>query len=382
LNKAKLIQFFSEACDKKEHYTTIEIICDGPPQKVGDYELNRLWDYADPKDTTLRDALIRYCAVPFSAKGGANKKIREIYEEIDYVPTPIRLDGELLEKNLPTELSNFATRDLEVDGKVVAKTWYADNPKQSKIIPPKVLNEGLLGEASIQMLRFNVPIGYKGQYKSYNRPTDQWYVGEVHIVATDVLPNASGEDLRAGMARDAFVTRLRKFYDDLNDLAEIKSEALSLTKALEKGVSAKKAQASAGKPSQAGQVIFDKTMLDAVTAYTKLTTKGKATPQQKTLRAAAKKPQVKLLLATFKTSCGSEIAKFTGVPSGPKIKATSSSTKVTSPTSKKNETAAAPFSNEDIQERLGQAIPKLKQLKLSDDTIEVVLAIFGELFAA
>ena len=36
------------------HFTTIEIVCDGPVESVNGHELNRLYVYTDPAETELR----------------------------------------------------------------------------------------------------------------------------------------------------------------------------------------------------------------------------------------------------------------------------------------------------------------------------------------
>jgi hypothetical protein len=66
-NKACIIMEQGPA-EADEHYTTVEVVCDGPVEAVNGHELNRLYDYTDPADPKLREVLVKHCPVPYVRK--------------------------------------------------------------------------------------------------------------------------------------------------------------------------------------------------------------------------------------------------------------------------------------------------------------------------
>lgn len=365
LNDSNLLRFEDADHDKNDHFTTIEIICDGKPESVGDYEINRLWDYADPSEKdSLRDILARYCALPYVGQGANYDKINEIYAKTSYVPTSIVLDNEKLERTLPPSLTQLETCTLEVNNKVVAHAWFASDPKKTSVITPE--KKHLLPGASIQLVRLNVPIGTPGAYKANNRTTDQWFVGEVHVVDADLLPNAGGDDLRQGTLRDLFVSRLEQFHEDLNKAAELKSEALSLVKKLNKGkkaLEAMEAADAANKKLPAGEHIelqsAVKEAAEAIGIASGSTAKG-----NKIKKLVVSVPDVKETLKEVK-----KIFKKKGILETFAKPATSakkkSSPKIDTPTAQQPVGAGAAISLADVSMKLSTLMPKFEQLGLT-----------------
>ena len=116
---------------------------------------------------------------------------------------PIVLDGATLERRLPDELTAFESTSLRIGDQVVAITWKVDNPHATGEILNLIDEEehNLAGPA-IQLMKLNVPIGPKRLNNRHLRENLlDWYVGEVHILAPDVLPNASCERRRESAAR-------------------------------------------------------------------------------------------------------------------------------------------------------------------------------------
>ncbi|MFI5461335.1 MAG: ATP-binding protein, partial [Isosphaerales bacterium] len=235
LNNKGCIRIAQGPAGADDHYTTIEIVCDGPVESVKGHELNRLYDYTDPVDTELRRVLVQHCAVPYVQDGDVHKKIHEIYSKVGYIRTPIVLDGTTLERRLPENLSAFESTPLKIGDQVVAIAWKVHNPDATGEIVNLIDEEehNLAGPA-IQLTKLNVPIGPKRLYNDQHVREGllDWYVGEVHILAPDILPNASGDGLRSGTAKDAFIPVLRGFYRQLEQEAEKKSQRISLRRNL------------------------------------------------------------------------------------------------------------------------------------------------------
>ncbi len=207
LNNPKCISFSVAPRPKADHFTTVDVICDGPASQVNGHELNRLYGYTDPADAELRTLLIRSCAIPYADDGHLYKEIRKIYEKTGYIPTPVLLDGKPLQRRLPTGVSEFTRHPITIGEQMVAIAWVVENPADTGELT-KTIDEGdhNLGGPGLQLVKLNVPIGSKNICGDNVRATIlNWYLGEVHLLAPDVLPNASGEGLCAGTAGDSFV---------------------------------------------------------------------------------------------------------------------------------------------------------------------------------
>jgi hypothetical protein len=247
LNDSECISFGERPAGGAIHGTAVEIICDGPAALVNGHELNRLYPYTVPKEESLRELIVQTCPIPFSSEGGAYKRIRQIYERSGYIPTHVSLDGDRLERGLPEDLPEPEIHDIMIGNKLAAKAWVTTSPKYSGEVRG-IEDEHLLGGSSIQLMKLNVPIGPKAIYRSSDvRATIlNWYVGEVHVLLPDVQPDASGQDLRAGTARETFIEALQSFYKKLEEQAEHKSNVLSMARKLRQGVEEAKAVTESG----------------------------------------------------------------------------------------------------------------------------------------
>lgn len=232
LNNTECISFYERETEEHElHGTTIEIECDSEPTKINGHEINRLYKFTDPQEPELKKIVTQTCPIPFSSEGGAHSKIYEIYNETGYIPTQIILGDDTLERRLPSQLTEINVFDITLaDGQPAAKAWIAEDPKKSGTIENYFKEDvDLMNGSSIQLAKLNVPIGEKGLFSDKGRDfLLNWYVGEVHILLGDVLPDASGQGLRAGTAREVFVETLKRFYAQLKERAEQKSKKIKV----------------------------------------------------------------------------------------------------------------------------------------------------------
>jgi hypothetical protein len=240
LNNSKCIYFEEGENSESPHGTVVEIVCDGEPSSVNGYEINRMYAYTDPTNADLRSLLIQTCPIPFPSEGGAYKKIHEIYRESGYVPTNIFLDGDPLIKGLPADLPEPEIHEIYIGEKLAAKAWVTTPPHYTGEVRGIDDTKHLLSGPSIQLMKLNVPIGPKAIYSSgvVRATIPSWFIGEVHILLSDIKPDAGGQDLRQGTAREAFKVALQQFYRKLQDQAECKSDVLSIRKALQAGINA------------------------------------------------------------------------------------------------------------------------------------------------
>ncbi len=392
LNNKGCIRMSQGRAAADDHHTTIEIICDGDIESVNGHELNRLYPYTDPADKELRRILVQHCAVPYVQDGDVHKKIHEIYLKAGYVPTPLVLDGTVLERRLPEEVTAFESVPLKVGDQVVGIAWWVHNPDATGEVTRLIDEEehSLAGPA-IQLTKLNVPIGPKRLYndQTVREGLLDWYIGEVHILAPDILPNASGDGLRSGTAKDAFIPVLRAYYRQLEEDAEKKSQRISLARHLRNAKQAATKLARGGlSPIQESQ---EKAKVGkAVEILQILGKRGQAGNQrEKQLKDAAKDPKVAEIQKDAKKVLKETglLDEFTPAPSRnnqPKKpapqppKATSTATK--SGASASPTKPAPAFDPVAFQARVGQKIPKMQRLGLTTDQIEGVLAIIQELF--
>jgi hypothetical protein len=381
LNDPQCIRFEEESdYDRDKHGTVVEIVCDGPTDRIEKYEFNRLYPYTDPANETLQEILIQSCPISFSSEGGAYDKIHQLYGQVGYIPTKVSLDGTELQKRLPPELTEFVTQEIKVAGRIAARTWAASNPKESREVTQLDNSEHAVGGPGIQLMKLNVPIGQKNIFSDGlpRAPQLRWYVGEIHIVLPDVLPDASGQGLRAGMARELFIEELRSFYVALGDQAEAKSERLGMERKLKKGMEAAK-QLKSGKLSSKDQAHAESTIAKAVAVIEESSRTGKAaTLGQKRLKEAAKHPDVKKIRLDARKLLQSEghMARF--AVTKPKGNGRRIANKEIPLTSSMNETTSA-INLDEFQARLGRAVPRFSALGLSNDQIEKILGIINDL---
>jgi len=380
LNDPQCIRFDEESdYNRDKHGTVVEIVCDGPTAKVDRYELNRLYPYTDPSDKTLQDILIQSCPIPFSSEGGAHEKIYELYEQVGYMPTKISLDGDELEKRLPPELTDFLTEEIKIGGKVAARIWAASNPKESREITQIDDSKHLLGGPGLQLMKLNVPIGAKNIFSDgvVRATTVRWYVGEIHVVLPDVLPDASGQGLRAGTARELFIEGLKGFYQTLEEQAEAKSERLSMERKLKKGLEAAK-QMKSGNLSAKDQAHAESAIAKAVEVIEESSRTGKAaTVAEKRLKQAAKHPDVKRIRTEARKLLHGEghMARFGGA----KVKGRSHKIQNKKPPLTASPGDSSAINMDEFQARLGRAVPRFSALGLSNEQIEKVLRIINEI---
>ena len=184
LNDKECISFASDRGEANDHFTTVEIVCDGEATKVNGHELNRLYAFTDPDEDDLRNVLIQACPIPFADNGGSYRGIHAIYQETGYVPIPIVLDGERLERRLPAGVSGFKRHELTIGDTTAAVAWVVEDPDQSRELVNRIdEQQHLLGSAGLQLMKLNVPIGRKNQFGDNVRSTIlNWFIGEIHVL--------------------------------------------------------------------------------------------------------------------------------------------------------------------------------------------------------
>lgn len=197
-----------------------------------------------------------------------------------------------MERRLPSEVSDFDTHDLYVGSQLAAVAWYADNPISSREVTQRIdPAKHCLSAPGIRLLKINVPIGPPNLFADNVRAKIlNWYVGEVHIVAREVLPDASGEGLRLSATRAQFIEELQKFYQRLEDKAENKSIRLNLVKKMQQGLEAAKTLEQDKSLREGEKVPFLAKVATAVETIESISSKRKSTVLEQRIRTAAREP--------------------------------------------------------------------------------------------
>lgn len=379
LNDAKCISFEERAFSGNTHGTTLEIECDGPPEAINGHELNRLYEYTDPSSDKLRGLLVQTCPIPFSSEGGAHKQIYSIYSEAGYIPTQVVLDGDQLERRLPSELSEITEFPIHLaSGSLAAKAWVAEDPKQTGEVRKIDESKQLLGGPSIQLMKLNVPIGPKGIFNKGIRNASllKWYVGEVHILLDDVLPDAGGQGLRAGTARSEFIEALQRFYAALEDRAETKSIRINKGKKLRQSLEAARRLSEEKALPEREQISLKSAIIEGVKVIEETSAKTKPKEIQEALKDSdfqELRKQARRLLKSegYLQDYGSPPKR----PTAKGKKATASSRVSGVAKDGKNQRIV---NLDAFQAKIGQAVPKFEEIGLSTEQINQVLAIINE----
>jgi hypothetical protein len=381
LNDTQFVTFAERTATPQDepHFTIVEIECDGEPGKVQDYEINRLYPYTDPEDTELRELILRSCQIPFSTNSPRYQDILKLYRRAKYTPTSVVLAGERLERRIPPALSAVDTAEIFVGNRVAAVAWFAEHPTETRQVTSLIDKQTNVLGPSIQLLKYNVPIGAKGLYasKQQGRLLD-WYVGEVHIVAPDVLPNADSLDLRAGAAKDAFMPALQSFYDKLVKRATDKSDKINLIDKLQKGVEAVKKLNEKDYDSGKGRIQLENIIVTAVEKLEDAKKRsGRKAISERNSNNLLDDPEVRktwqearkiIRDAGYLEKFGASAEKRANRKKKPFIK----------PNVAASENEGKSISVEEFQAKLGRAIPRFQAIGLDIQQIEEIFRIITE----
>lgn len=377
LNDPKCILFETSASDvtAEEHFTTVEIICDGPVEKLSSgHEINRLYRYTDPEEKDLLQILINSCPIPYASEGGSYSEIHKIYTKTQYTPTEVMLDGKKLERHLPKDLA-IHTTEIKVGKAVAAYVWYADDPKRAEILK-LVPTTAHVGGTGMQIVKRNVPLGVRNKFKKGSRSTLDWYVGEVHLALPDLLPDASGDDLRASSVGEQFVEGLQELYETLDQQAETKSYRLSRVRQLKKAMSFAQALNEgtlSGLKIQEARLEIEKAAA-LIRQLASVKKKKTLTEKEQLLRDAAAEPDLKA--AFDETRAVLKKYDMLNAESGP-----TKGTKGTKASKQMAATSANGRKTKEFQARVATYIPRLTAIGLDGDQVQQVLEIISELFA-
>jgi hypothetical protein len=231
LNDRRCIEFASYLDEAGNHGTTVEIVCDGQPERIQKYEINRLYPYAAPEMSRLRELVVESCPIPYAKVDSLSEQICRIYQKVGYNPTSIYVGAEKLERRLPNLIFRFVEQPLTLDNSLVAVTWRVFRPDKSGTLKEEIdPTVHVLNGPSLQLCKYNVPIGPKAtDSQQLNN-----YIGEVHIVHADLLPNADGTGLRQGPLTSNFQDVLKNFYSELDTETRAKSIRLSTLKTFQR----------------------------------------------------------------------------------------------------------------------------------------------------
>lgn len=386
LNNSAYVAFGDRPATAQDdpHFTIVEIECDGPLEKIRDYEINRLYPYTDPADTELRTLLLSACQIPFAAESLKYQELLGIYHQAGYYPTAVLLDGEKLERRLPATLSEFHSEPITLGNETAAIAWFVEHPKETRQVGGFIKKDTNILGPSFQLMKRNVPIGERGAFATKAQASLlDWYVGEIHILSRDILPDANGRDIRSGAAREGFILAVQAFYDRLIRRARTKSAKINLVDKLQKGVEAVQKLKDGG-VSERDRIRLQS---DIATAIDQIE-EAKKKPGPK--RAADKDkvnplddPEVKKTWSAarkvFQEGGWFDRLGATGKKPSRKKPSNNGSAK---PNKSGTAKAGPAISIEDFQARLGRAIPRFRRLGLDEQLIAEVFRIIREVLEA
>jgi histidine kinase/DNA gyrase B/HSP90-like ATPase len=364
LNDSSCVEFGSYESEIKEHGTTVEIICDGEPEKIQNYQINRLHPFAASDLSQLRELVVKSCPIPYAKIDSISEQIYDIYQAAHYTPTAIYVGSENLQRRLPAGNFEFKPQTLTLDDALVAITWRVFQPDKSAAltdnIDPVV---HVLNGPSLQLCKYNVPIGPKAS----DNPQLNHYIGEVHIVHDDLLPNADGTGLRQDSLTVGFKRVLAEFYAELEKETRAKSKKVSAIRAFSR---AQDALSKNPKTLTAGErVERDNSIKRAVELVDELASeKGR----DRELEEARLKARRQLKQSGDYEQFSAKALRF----KGNKSKKSKSVSNKNIPTT--NAIVTARLDRNEYQKLAPLIIPKLENVGLDAKEIKAVLSIFEE----
>ena len=224
MNEAGCMQLLSSAAREDAHFTRIIIVVESSEGRLRSLLL-------DPD--ILRKLLLEGCSCGLAGNSDQSKRIRKFYSENRIKPLKLLFQGKEVVRDLPSDIGDleFSTLTVEVGRKKIAlaKVWHITNTKNARLDAPL---------AGLRICREGFPIGSQNPYsrRSYADSNIEitradllnWHIGEVHLVHEELLPDASGEDIRDTEIFTLFREKLRELYRDLDVVSRTKQQTESL----------------------------------------------------------------------------------------------------------------------------------------------------------
>jgi hypothetical protein len=203
LNPNYEIHEFNE--NVEEHYTDITL---SNPTQSADWFMN---------SDKVRDAIKRICPCKIDPNFVFHDEVENWYAENGFDNFSISLDGSPVYRDYVGNVDNFTYETFTIADKPVAKIWYAVTKK--KMMKPS--KDELIG---FRIAQNGFVIGGTNPYSPKNLPNFEslsigqypyWYVGEIHVVSSELRPNLARNDFKESEIRRKFVQKIRKWYDEL-----------------------------------------------------------------------------------------------------------------------------------------------------------------------
>jgi hypothetical protein len=146
--------------------------------------------------------------------------------------------GEQIYRDFPSGVIEPEWTPLKVDSKPIAIAWHALNKNTGKLAP-----ENSYQRRNISLRIKNFAIGERGIYSSNDDYSKQqgfaiidspenldWYIGEVHILDNEIIPNTSRKRIEDSPYSRMSIAELRKFYNVLTQKTRVHSTYISAKK--------------------------------------------------------------------------------------------------------------------------------------------------------
>jgi hypothetical protein len=203
--------------DTEAHYTDVTL---ENPTKVREWFLD-----AD----NIVDAVRRICPTEIDPTFALNEEVTKWYRDNSFEVFNIVVDGQPVYKSYPSTIERFASGNITIDDKVVAKYWHAINKKNRML----ELKDGQM--VGFRIIQDGFALGGENNYsgdKSGYTPLKlatypKWYIGEIHITEPALRPDLSRTEFEESEIARKFINKLREWYQSLADDTRIVSEERS-----------------------------------------------------------------------------------------------------------------------------------------------------------
>jgi hypothetical protein len=208
---------------EEDHYTEVEL------QDV-------LSQYGELLDLErLKQVIIDHCPIHLASSFLYAGTIEERLKRHGINFYKVFVQGEQIYRDFPSSITELEWDTINIDGRTVAITWYALNRDTGKL---EIDNDYQRRNVSLRIKNFTV--GERGIYSSNEEYSKQqgfividspgnldWYIGEVHILDNEIIPNTPRNRIEDNAYSRMFIAELRKFCGSLTLKTRVHSTYIS-----------------------------------------------------------------------------------------------------------------------------------------------------------
>lgn len=212
LNPNYSIEEYEEAED--EHYSIVTL--ENPVR-------SNEW-FAD--EEKIKEAIRTICPCQVDPTFVFCSEVNSWYAKHNLELFPIELNGQAVYRSFPSAVERFEEGAITISDKEIAYYWRAIHKDNGKLSPNR---DQIVG---FQLIQDGFVLGRQNPYSANDKSYEQikltlnylnWYIGEIHVVATGLRPNLRRNAFEESEDTRRFVKQLRSWYEELDHATRVYS---------------------------------------------------------------------------------------------------------------------------------------------------------------